>query len=153
MRDLGYSKKGLGISYLWGNKKSTAYRFEISYGVMDPVSEQKSDQPKLKNGEQFVYSAEVIWWKVVGGFNLRQTKGSYINFRNYFDFIMDENNISQNDFVTTYGGFFTLKTKAGHSIGINGNYSNRTDKIKFFGDDKDAKIKSFGIGANYAYLF
>ncbi len=153
IRDLSYSKKGIGLSYLTGNKRSTAFRFEISYGVMDPISEQKPDQPKLKNGEQFVYSAEVLWWKLVGGLNLQRSKASYINFRQYIDFIMDENNISPNDYVVTYGGFLTLKTKAGHSLGIRGSYSNRKDKIKFIGEDKDAEIKSYSIGANYAYLF
>lgn len=141
-------KQGMGLSLQAGDAKQSAIRNEMSYSQMSPL-ENAGLQNKI--GEQYSVSLETIWWKFLGGVAVRATKGMYLNFRRYMEFLLED--FSNEETQLSYSAFAGFRTEKGHSFGFKAYVYSGDSKININRQVISSTVKGSSFGVSYAYVF
>jgi hypothetical protein len=148
-----YYTKGYGVSWTMGNQRSRAYRFEVSFSRMDPIPQLYGENNLIEPSKRYGAAVEAVYGGFLLGGSIYRTKGAYINFRNYMDYVMADTP-SYDEYQNTYSGFFGFNSPRGHSIGISASaYKTNNEKIRTGNGEHKAAVESFGFGLSYAFLF
>lgn len=101
------TRKGIGISALYGNPKTKALRLEVSYQKMNSLLNHKyTFFSSFIDGERKTVSAEFTYNSLFGTFSMIDTKGDYIDFKNLINYILSPEAITGDtvrDFKITGG--------------------------------------------------
>lgn len=140
------SQYGLGFSILRGTV-AKGYRFEAAYSRLE--------QPKdsvAKAGEEIYLVFEYGHRHVAFGGNVRFRKNAYYDNTEILDYAIGEK-IFSDSYDPSLGGFFSLQSSGGHTLGLSGVLYKTTGKRQFYGVTQDAEMKVMQLTVNYAYLF
>jgi hypothetical protein len=141
-----HTLKGVGFSYLKGSR-SRGMRFEAAYSVMTHPSETQ-----MKDGEEVYAALEFSLRRITLGGHMKFRKNVYFENIEMLDYISGDKNFSE-EFTPSYGGFLSLGSGKGHTIGISGMIYKSTGTRELFGQDQKAETAVKEITLNYAYLF
>lgn len=144
-------KFGFGLSYLQGSSARRGMRLELSYNRLDATKELKR-YSDAKAGEQIQSALELAWRGFTFGGNLKLTRNVYYETADTLERFMTEPTLTRT-FAPSYGGFLSLISEKGHSIGLSGFVSQDTGKRAFFRNQVKAKTNRVTLNFNYAYLF
>ncbi len=143
---------GLGVSYLTGSSLGHGFRTEVSYSFMQ-IPEGGVVEADKKKAEEIKWSMEMAWRGISFGGRVRMVRNGYYDQGDYIQryFIQEP---PSTEFVRSYGGFFSLNSKRGHSFGVSG-YALPAEGIRTLdnGVRAPAKSKTLVLSLNYSYLF
>lgn len=144
--DVSYGRYGAGISYLsgnWGN----GTRLELSYSKQ-AFPKELAEKP----GEEVQGSIEFSFRLISFGLNAKYRKNQFYDSVELLNYAVGDK-ISTSKWSGSYGGFFTLGSGKGHSVGLSGYTYSINDKRDLFGAEEDADSRIMEVTVNYAYVF
>ncbi len=144
--ELSQKQYGAGISYL-SRSMSKGMRFEVAYSRMeqDPTYKQPF-------GEEIYSALEFSHRVFTFGFNAKLRKNAYFDSIELLDYLAGAKNFSET-FTPTYGGFLSLGSSKGHTIGVSALMYKSSGEKKLFNQDQKAITTFQSLMINYAYLF
>jgi hypothetical protein len=144
--ELSQKQYGSGISYL-SRSRSKGMRFEIAYSRMeqDPTYKQPC-------GEEIYSALEFSHRIFTFGLNAKLRKNAYFDSIELLDYLAGSKNFSET-FTPAYGGFLSLGSSIGHTIGASALMYKANGEKKLFNQDQKAITTFQSLMVNYAYLF
>ncbi len=146
------SRYGFGISYLTGSSLGHGFRTELSYSFMQ-IPEGGVVVADQEKAEEIKASMEMAWKGISFGGRIRMIRNGFYDQGDYIQryFIQEPPTV---EFVSSYGGFFSLNSKRGHSFGFSG-YALPAEGIRTLdnGVRAPSKSKTIVMSFNYSYLF
>jgi hypothetical protein len=143
------TKQGVGIAYQNGNMRTKAIRVEVSAAKMGNLAGGQTDFKS--ESEQFSGTIELAYIGLVGGMAVRSTKGPFINFRKYLDFILEE--ASNTEAELSYSFFLGFRTTKGHTFGLKAFSFTGQQKVVVNQKKFDAEVSTLSGGVSYSYIF
>ena len=148
-------RKSIGLSALFGDPKSKALRFEVSYQKMNSLLNKKfTFFSNFLDGERKTFVAEFIRKPFYATFTVTDTKGDYIDFKNLINYIISPEAITgdtKRNFKITGG----LVSSNGHSLSgsFSSSKSETSEGIYPGSTPLTANTKKTSIGLSYSYRF
>ena len=150
--DNSVSRSGIGISILSGQSFGKGFRLEVSYSQMDIPKDPNNIYPSNKKGEEMRTSLEIAYKGLSFGGNVRLIKYIYYDQNDLVSRYFGEKTYNQN-FEPSFGGFLSLRSARGHSLGLSGYYWVSKGDRPFQGLEAKAKTKTTNLVASYAYVY
>ncbi len=147
-----FRRVGYGISYVRGNSRTSGFRAEASYSSMNVSKYDRAADYGSKKAEEIKAAIDIAWKKISFGGDLRMVKAGYYDQSDYIQRYFIEEPTTQ-EFTKVWGGFLSLNSDKGHSLGFSGYVLPSKGKRKFNGQEMDATSKTTMLNVNYAYLF
>lgn len=142
------TKQGAGIAYQNGNMRTKAIRIEISAGKMGNLAGRADFKDE---SEQYSGTIELAYVGLVGGLAVRSTKGQFINFRKYLDYLLEES--SNTEAEISYSFFLGFRTQKGHTLGLKAFSFTGQQKVMVNQKKFDAEVTTLSGGVSYSYIF
>ena len=143
---LSQKQYGTGISYL-SRSRFKGMRLELAYSRMDQDPTYK--QPY---GEEIYSALEFSHRILTFGVSAKLRKNAYFDSIELLDYLAGAKNFSET-FTPTYGGFLSLGSSKGHTLGLSALMYKTNGEKKLFNRDQKALTSFQSLMVSYAYLF
>lgn len=143
----------LGLSWLYGNPKSRAFRLEASYGFMSSLAPESVGEENRVPGEVLSLSLEAAFKSFLTGLRVKQTSGVFLDSKTVLKDILYSSDRPLDEPIVIYEAFFSFRAKRGGSFGLSGFYFKGNQETFLSGGRVLAKVESTSASLSYSHQF